>query len=184
MVIGWNAESISSIWGWIMMALGGGVIVPNILRWYWWRTNGWGYAAGTMGGIILSLVPLIRPELPVYITFPIICAGSLLAAIIVSVATDPADEKTLIDFYTTVRPFGRWGVVKSKNSSSLEQNTSSKDLSIRSVLNTLIAIAGITGLYLSPMYFVGHWYGKAILWSAVAALSATVLYFTWYRKLD
>ena len=34
--------------GWI---LGAGVVVPNVLRWYWWRMNGWGYAAGTLAGL-------------------------------------------------------------------------------------------------------------------------------------
>ncbi|GAF90180.1 unnamed protein product, partial [marine sediment metagenome] len=54
--IGFQAKSIAQIWGWMMMALGAGVVIPNVLRWYWWRMNGWGYAFGTFGGILLSLV--------------------------------------------------------------------------------------------------------------------------------
>ncbi|HEO71188.1 MAG TPA: sodium:solute symporter, partial [Candidatus Hydrogenedentes bacterium] len=56
--IGFRATSIAQIWEWLMTALGAGVIIPNVLRWYWWRMNGWGYAAGTVVGMLLALVPL------------------------------------------------------------------------------------------------------------------------------
>ncbi|MBN2269642.1 MAG: hypothetical protein JXN61_03455, partial [Sedimentisphaerales bacterium] len=42
--IGFQAGSIATIWNWMMMALGAGVVMPNVLRWYWWRMNGWGYS--------------------------------------------------------------------------------------------------------------------------------------------
>ncbi len=45
---GYLGDSINAIWQWIMMALTGGIVVPNVLRWYWWRMNGWGYTLGTL----------------------------------------------------------------------------------------------------------------------------------------
>ena len=66
-VIGYQATSIAQIWNWIMMALGAGVIMPNVLRWYWWRMTGWGYAAGTLGGIALSLA--VKVDLYALCTF-------------------------------------------------------------------------------------------------------------------
>ena len=63
------AESIAQIWNWIMMALGAAVLVPNVLRWYWWRMNGWGYSAGTLAGLLLSLAVLFRPEMPAWWSF-------------------------------------------------------------------------------------------------------------------
>jgi len=182
MVIGWNAESISSIWGWIMMALGGAVIVPNLLRWYWWRINGWGYAAGTMAGIILSVVPLIRPELPVYVTFPIICAGSFLASVAASLLTPPTDRDVLIDFHRKVKPFGLWGTMKSKDDSEGREGAGTG--AFWPAFNTLTAIVGMTGLYVGPMYLVGHWYLRAAAWMSISAVCAAVLYFNWYRKLE
>jgi Na+/proline symporter len=56
--IGFQTESIAKIWGWMMMALGAGIVIPNVLRWYWWRINGWGYSVGTFVGIILSFTIL------------------------------------------------------------------------------------------------------------------------------
>jgi len=29
----------------------GATLIPNVLRWHWWRFNGWGYAAGSSGGL-------------------------------------------------------------------------------------------------------------------------------------
>ncbi|MBU1069255.1 4Fe-4S binding protein, partial [Myxococcota bacterium] len=56
--LGLQADSIRDIWDWIMMSVGAAVVVPNVLRWYWWRLNGTGYAVGTLVGIVASLVLL------------------------------------------------------------------------------------------------------------------------------
>jgi Na+/proline symporter len=37
-------ESLNDVWGWLTMGLGTGLIVPQMIRWYWWRFNGYGYA--------------------------------------------------------------------------------------------------------------------------------------------
>lgn len=29
----------------IFDALAAGILPPNVVRWYWWRLNGWGYEA-------------------------------------------------------------------------------------------------------------------------------------------
>ena len=41
-----------------MMVLGGAFVIPNVLRWYWWRFNGVGYAAGTLVGLA-GAMPLL-----------------------------------------------------------------------------------------------------------------------------
>jgi len=182
-VVGLNAKSIRSIWGWIMMALGGAVIVPNVLRWYWWRLNGWGYAAGTLGGIALSLAVLFLPDMPMYVQFPLISIGSLLACLIVSFATASTETETLHTFYRTVRPFGMWGPVRAGCGLSGRELADPAESPWRTVWNTLIACCGVTGMYLSPMYLVGHWYRQSGLWFGVFVCAAFVLYFTWYRRL-
>ena len=35
-----NIKSINDIWGWLTMGLGAGMVVPLLVRWYWWRMNG------------------------------------------------------------------------------------------------------------------------------------------------
>ena len=182
-VVGLNAESIRSIWGWIMMALGGAVIMPNVLRWYWWRLNGWGYAAGTLGGIVLSLAVLFFPDMPMYVQFPLISAGSLVACLVVSLATAPAEDETLRKFYRTVRPFGAWGPVRKTCGLSRGELADPAESPWPAVWNTLIACCGVTGMYLFSMYLIGHRYYRAGVWFGVFLCAAAVLYFTWYRWL-
>jgi len=182
-LIGFQAESIAQIWSWMMMALGAGVVIPNVLRWYWWRMNGWGYAAGTAAGILFSVIALFMPELPMYVIFPPIVIASLLASVITALATPPVDEPVLISFYETVRPFGFWNPVRSRSRLTAEALANPTERAWRAVLNTGLGMVAITGIYLFPMYLVGHWYAKAFVWLGAALLAAGVLAFTWYRYL-
>jgi SSS family solute:Na+ symporter len=182
-VVGLYAESIRSIWGWIMMALGGAVIIPNVLRWYWWRINGWGYAAGTLGGIALAIMVLFFPDMPLYKQFPLISIGSLVACLAVSLATAPVNSETLHKFYRIVRPFGMWGPVRKTCDMSEQELSDPAESPWRIVWNTAVACCGVTGLYLSPMYLIGHWYRQSCMWFGVSLVASVVLYFTWYRYL-
>ncbi|MBL7152649.1 MAG: hypothetical protein ISS79_02960 [Phycisphaerae bacterium] len=181
--IGFQAGSIATIWNWMMMALGAGVVMPNVLRWYWWRMNGWGYSLGTFAGILLSLIALFRPEIPAYYMFPSICAASLLASVIGSLATQPVDQGTSISFYRLVRPFGLWGPIRRQAALSPKELASKSENVPLTILNVILGMVAICGLYLFPMYLVGHWYVKSIVWLGVAATAIAVLGFTWYPNL-
>jgi Na+/proline symporter len=183
LAIGTQATSIAQIWSWMMMALGAGVVVPNVLRWYWWRMNGWGYAFGTLGGILLSLVALFFPGAPAYYTFPLICVASLIASIAVSIATKPTDSEILAAFYKTVRPFGLWKPIAAKVGLPKQELTSKSESLSRAIVNVLLAMLAITGLYLFPMYLVGRWYLYSATWLGLAIVAIFILKYTWYRFL-
>ena len=180
--IGFQADSIAQIWSWAMMALGAGVVMPNVLRWYWWRMNGWGYSFGMLGGMLLSLVALVFPDVPVYYVFPSICLASLLVSVVVSLATRPVERDILVSFYRSVRPFGLWKpfATAGENRESRFENQESVS---RTLLNVVLAMLAITGLYLFPMYLVGHWYVYSMSWLALAVAAIVALKYTWYRFL-
>jgi len=181
--IGFNAKSIAQIWNWMMMALSAGVVVPNVLRWYWWRMNGIGYAFGTFAGLILSLVALFRPGMPDYVVFPTICIASLVISILASVLTKPVDPEVLARFYESVRPFGFWAPVRDAADLSADRANAGSESLRRTTLNVVLGMIAIAGLYLFPMYLVGHWYVKSILWLALASVAIVALRFTWYDSL-
>jgi SSS family solute:Na+ symporter len=181
--IGTKASSIAQIWSWIMMALGAGVVIPNVLRWYWWRMNGWGYALGTLGGMILSLVVLFFPGAPAYYVFPSVCAASLFVSIAASLATQPTDLDILVGFYKSVRPFGLWKPIVRKAELSAEELSIKSESVLRTVLNVVLAMLAITGLYLFPMYLVGHWYVDSMIWLLLAIAAILALKYTWYQFL-
>jgi Na+/proline symporter len=181
--IGSQAKSIAQIWSWMMMALGAGVVIPNVLRWYWWRMNGWGYALGTLGGIVLSLVVLFFPSAPMYYVFPSICVASLFVSIVASVATRPTDCNVLIHFYKSVRPFGLWKPIAERAPLSAEKSSSKSESVLLAIVNVLLAMLAITGTYLFPMYLVGHWYISSTIWLVLATAAILALKYTWYRFL-
>jgi solute:Na+ symporter, SSS family len=180
LLIGFQAKSIHQIWNWMMMALGAGVVMPNVLRWYWWRLNGWGYAAGTLAGTLFSLVALFIPTLPLYIVFPIIAGTSLTASISVSFFTAPVDSETLKTFFQTIRPFGFWKPVRDQFKSADSFIKAKHEEPWRSILNVVLGMIAILGLYLAPMYLVGHWFKYGAICLATALLAIAGLYFTWY----
>jgi Na+/proline symporter len=181
--VGYQVDSIAQIWNWIMMALGSGVIIPNVLRWYWWRMNGWGYAAGTLTGIVLSLIPVAYPDWPIYYLFPVIVAASFVACVIGSYASAPVNDSILVSFYRNVRPFGLWKRIRQNSGLTTEELNASSESAARQIFNTLIGMVAVTGYYLFPMYLVGHWYWQAGSWLAAALVATAILAVTWYPYL-
>jgi SSS family solute:Na+ symporter len=182
-LIGFQGKSIADIWNWMMMALGAGIIIPNVLRWYWWRMNGWGYALGTLGGIVFSLGALILKNLPDYYGFPLVVMASLTMSVLGTLATQPVKKDVLISFYRSVRPFGLWKPIRKNADLSFQELSMKSENASRTFINVALGMIAIVGAYLFPMYLVGHWYTQAIFWLSLGLLAATALRFTWYNHL-
>jgi Na+/proline symporter len=189
-VVSWFATSINAVFAWIMGSLGAGVVLPNILRWYWWRTNGQGYAAGTLAGMALSLLQVILASLPapytmswpIYYTLPAIALSVCAISVIVSLATAPTDMATLAHFYRTVQPGGFWGPVRqavlAADPSFRREHAFAADF-----LNVILGIPWMIALYLAPMYAVGrHSFATGLL-AVFLIVFGFVIYFTWYKRL-
>jgi Na+/proline symporter len=183
LLIGLQARSIHQIWNWMMMALGAGVVLPNVLRWYWWRLNGWGYSAGVLAGILGSILALFMPTAPMFVTFPPIAALSLGASVIVSLLTPAVEASVLVSFYRGVRPFGLWGPVKRLIPPEDLASLPGSERAGRVVLNVILGMAAIAGLYLGPMFLVAHRPGQAVAWLSVSLVAGLLLWRTWLRPL-
>ncbi|MBN1817276.1 MAG: hypothetical protein JW828_07925 [Sedimentisphaerales bacterium] len=181
MSIGLLAGSIAEIWNWIMMSLTAGVLIPNVLRWYWWRMNGWGYTMGTFAGMAASLVVLgFKDPLPVYVVFPVVCGSSALATVVFTLLTPPTDTSVLLHFYQTIRPFGLWKPVRQR----CPQVRRLRGENVGLIgLNVLLGMVTIACIYLCPMYLVGHWYEQGGICIGIALVAVIVLKFTWYNNL-
>ena len=180
--IGFFAQSINQMFTWIMGTLGAGVLMPNVLRWYWWRINGWGYAAGATFGMLMSLVQAFVPYFagfPLLVTFPVILLAVLVVTVVVSLLTEPTDHATLSKFYKTVRPAGFWGPV------AVEGEALSVGSSVRRDFgNVILAMPWIAAMYVCPIYLVLHRFNEAAIAGGIVAGLSAILYFTWYRKLE
>jgi len=143
--------------------------------------NGWGYAWGTLSGMGLSLVALFRTDVPAYWIFPAIAGLSLVVSIMVSLSTAPVDRSVLESFYRGVRPFGMWAPIRDR----MDRETPPErgESAAVGIFNVLLGMVAISGLYLFPMYLVGHWYRLSAVCLSAAAAAGFGLWFTWYRCL-
>lgn len=188
LIISVFGSSINTAFLWIFGTLAAGILPPNVLRWYWWRLNGQGYAAGVFGGMALSLGQVFFDQfvfaepLPLYIGFPVIATASTLLTIVVSLLTSPTDADTLTTFYRKVQPAGLWSPVRN---AVLEQDPGfKKQLSFAvEFFNTIVAMIAITALYVSMLYLVLNRLSVAFGLIGVTLASAVILYFTWYKTL-
>jgi uncharacterized membrane protein len=82
-----------------------------------------------------------------------------------------------------VRPFGVWGPVRRNSGLSADELADPAERWTLAVVNVVLGSVVVLGVYLSPMYLVGHWHARAALCLGMAVAAALVLYFTWYRNL-
>ncbi|HOK65664.1 MAG TPA: Na+:solute symporter [Anaerohalosphaeraceae bacterium] len=181
--VGFTAKSIHQICEWIVAGLYGGYIAPNVLKWHWWRFNGYGYFAGMAAGLAASLVfPLILPGRPSLYTFPLLFGISLAASIGVSLMTRPDAPEVLKRFYVRTRPWGFWGpvlrAVREENPAFVPNRCFRQDM-----VNAAVGIVWQLSLCTLPFYFVlRHWKG---FWISGAVLAATSIFLkrNWYDRL-
>ena len=107
---GFFVTSLNDIVQWIVAALYGGYTASNLLKWYWWRFNAYGYFWGMVGGILAAMiVPALIPFLTPLYTFPIILVVSLIGCLVGSFMTEPDEEDVLLNFYLKVPAVGCLG---------------------------------------------------------------------------
>jgi len=186
LLISVNAKSISTMFAWIMVTLGAGVLMPNVLRWYWARLNGWGYFAGTATGMTLSLVQAILQNrgilvLPVYVTFPALALSVLVVAVVVALFTPATDPEVLKRFYRDVQPAGAWRRV--------DELVRSEDPSFRresfrgDLLTVCIAVPWLAALYTTPVLIVTHQMRAAAAAGAILLCLTVAVALVWWPNL-
>jgi len=93
------------------------------------------------------------------------------------------DDDVLAGFYKSVRPFGLWSPVRKQADLPLNKPASKSENVSLTIINVVLGMVAICGLYLSPMYLVGHWYAKSLIWLGAAFAAIAALAFTWYPNL-
>jgi Na+/proline symporter len=182
-LFGWFVGSIDAVIKWIVSALWGGYTASNVLKWYWWRFNGFGYFWGMLGGIAAAIVvPLALPHVSPLNAFPLILAISLAGCLLGTLLTAPEDEEVLKSFYRRVRPWGFWGPIRDKVQRENPSFRPNPDFA-RDLANIVIGIAWQTSLVAFPVYVVVRRLDHALVALAVVLATSVILKFTWYDHL-
>ena len=182
-LLGFFMGSIDSIMRWIFSALFGGYAASNLLKWVWWRFNGYGYFWGMLSGLIASLfIPMIFPNLLPLRDFPIIFLFSLIGCFLGTLLTKPDEEEVLKDFYKKVKPWGFWGYVHKKIQLK-EPNISKNKNFFRDMFNCVVGIIWQFCLMVIPIYLVIREYKSMILAIIIFVLLTILLKYNWYDKI-
>ncbi|MFA5292297.1 MAG: sodium:solute symporter family protein [Phycisphaerae bacterium] len=185
-IFGLMTSSINEWVMWIVAGLYGGYVAPNVLKWHWWRLNGFGYFAGMMAVIIASMIMPIAPffrDLSAIYGFPFLLAISLAASIIGSLVTPTEDEETLKKFYKQVRPWGFWEPIKAMVISENPDFVPNKNFG-RDMINVAVGMVWQLTFTLAPIYLVIKNF-RAMTISVIAMIITSIfMKLNWYDKLD
>lgn len=189
--IGLWVSSINSVLVWLVSGLYGGYTASNVLKWYWWRLNGFGYFWGMITGIICALLfppifsrllPGVAGDiLPLYL-FPLLLALSITGCVVGSLLTEPEDEERLKSFYKNVRPWGFWGPVIKKVQQDAPDFTANPHFK-RDMFNVVVGTVLQTSLVALPIFAVIKMPDKALLSMVIILATIAILYKTWYANI-
>ncbi|AFY68794.1 Na+/solute symporter [Thalassoporum mexicanum PCC 7367] len=175
--------SINEIWGWLTTGLGAGLFMPLLLRWYWWRFNGYGFALGTITGMTVAIgYKLLDISLSEYAVFLVPSLCSLMGCIVGTLVTAPTEPEVLENFYRTTRPFGAWQHIAAKLPERSQLAITQENR--RDLISIVIAVPWQLSLFLMGMLLVMKQWQSFLLVFAIFALLSVCLYFTWYRFLS
>ena len=176
-------SNINEIWGWITMGIGAGMFIPQVIRWYWWRFNGYGFAIGTAVGMIAAvLTKAFGGPIAEYNSFLIASGSSLVGCIIGTYLTPPTERGVLSHFYKVTRPFGFWGSVRTEIPTDVLNQINEENR--RDIIAIFFAVPWQVVLFLTGMMIVmKQWSNVINLFGLLIVLSAG-LYWFWYRHLS
>ena len=181
-IMAYYTETINDIWGWLSVGVAAGMGVPLVLRFYWWRFNGAGYAIGTVVGMIGVIIQrLCWHDMTEVNQFIYGISVGLIGCIVGTYITKPTEKAVLDNFYKTTRPFGIWKPLK--NVLDAKQQEELKTETFYNLLSVPFALCWMVTIYLLPMQLMIKQFKAASLTFVVFLIAMIGLYNFWYKKL-
>jgi Na+/proline symporter len=180
--------SITSVMMWLVGALSSGFVAANVLKWYWWRFNGYGYFWGMISGIGGALLfwvaeRVVGHSFNALYTFPFLLLISLVGCLAGTYLSPAENEEVLKKFYKTVNPWGWWGPIRDKvvkeDPSFVPNRNAGHDMA-----NVAVGILWQLCLVTLPIYIVlkqWSWSGAILV---VLVATSVYMKFNWYDRLE
>lgn len=181
-MIGFFIPTLNQVIQWLVSALYGGYTASNVLKWYWWRFNGYGYFWGMVAGFAIAF-PLIFTDVSPINAFPFMFVACIAACVIGSLLSKPDDMEVLKKFYTKVRPWGFWAPVLAEVQKEYPLVGANKNFA-RDAVNVVVGIVWQTALVAAPIFMVIKHWPEFIVAMVIAIATSIFLWFNWYKKLE
>jgi solute:Na+ symporter, SSS family len=176
-------DSIAGAWK-LLIVTGAGTGAVLILRWYWWRINAWSEVSAMATAFVVSIVLQTAFHLdsdnPVQFAYLILITVAVTTVVwlVVTFATAPESDATLVGFYRRVRPsVSGW----SRVARLAPEVTASSDLGWN-LLDWLCGCALIYGALFGIGKIILKDYGAGIVFLAVAVVAAGVIFWDLSRR--
>ncbi len=198
-LIGTQITSLNGIILFVTGAFYGGYAAPNVLKWIWWRFNGYGYFFGMLSGMIaamvgadfvhwlatifVSLKPMADTQAINLMAFIFIFIVSLLGCMLGCLFTKPVPRETILDFYTRTRPWGFWKPIiemaKQENPGFKPNRGFGKD-----AINVLVGIVWQMSMVVMPLYITFRQWNTVWVCVTVFVICSLFLKKNWYDRLE
>ncbi|MBT3243141.1 MAG: hypothetical protein HN352_08320 [Bacteroidetes bacterium] len=176
-------QDIISAWETMLFIVVTMILVPATLRWHWWRYSGKAFVFSMIGtAIFIVFQKVFLSDLIISYSLGVNVLASLIISITMGWIFKPTDQKILVNFYTSIKPFGFWKPIKKEAISQGLIDPKNKE-PLWDALNGLIVPVFQFSLALIPFYLFLREWNKFWIWLGIAALLVVVLYITWYRNL-
>ena len=180
---------ITDVMMWLVGSLYSGFVVANVLKWYWWRFNGYGYFWGMIAGVggAMAIPPVatavVGHSFNMIYMFPVLLVISVIGCVVGTLATPPEDDAVLKKFYRTVNPWGWWGPIRAKvvaeDAAFVPNRNAARDLS-----NVAVGIVWQLCLVTLPIYLVLQQWTVAAGIAVLLAVTTGYIKINWYDRLE
>ena len=173
---------------WIVGLLYGSYVASNVLKWIWWRFNGYGFFFGMLSGMLgVALLPAITQSLGYDLLaieqFPFLLIIALKGSIFGCLLTPPDDEETLKNFYKKTRPWGFWKPIHEKVVADDPNFVGNNNFKWDS-FNVIVGIIWQMALVVVPIFLVIRETTSFFLWLGILILTTWLLKRYWYDRLE
>jgi SSS family solute:Na+ symporter len=187
LLLGLSMHSVLELGIWVYSVLAGSMLVPLILRWYWWRFNGWGFAFGMIAAFLVAATQKVMQSVfgvswPDYIFYYLMIVVSVSVSILGALFTPATERETLREFYRTIQPWGFWRPVH-REVAGMWPDFKKEKMQGYDLFNCLVGAASLFCLNLLPFYFMLHDWDMFFKLLAGFLVTAAVMYRTWYKTL-
>jgi Na+/proline symporter len=190
---GFFAASLNTLTLWITSALYGGYACANMLKWVWWRFNGYGYFWGMLAGLVASTILLfgkgailaglgIEGPVPDIYFFPAILLFSLAGCLIGTFMTPPDDREAVKQYYRQTRPWGWWGPIRREVMQEDPSFVPNQSLG-RDTFNIITGMVWQMAQVVIPIYFMIRNHTQLAVWSILLFVTTFLLKRYWWDKL-
>jgi Na+/proline symporter len=198
-LIGTQITSLNSIILFITGAFYGGYAAPNVLKWIWWRFNGYGYFFGMLSGMLAAMIgpsvvewvatifpslqPLADTQAKNLLAFIFIFIVSLAGSMLGCLLTKPVEKETTLSFYSRTKPWGFWKPVIA-DAKALDAAFKPNTNFSRDAVNVLAGIVWQMCMVILPLYIAFRQWNTVWIVLIVWLVSSFFLKKNWYNKLE